>query len=490
MTAALAWIQLGRRALAVALLGLAMAGCTGAQPDLKRLYALQSNPVDQPPVILVPGALGSRLSDADSGREIWPGPLWKLAFGDYSELALEIDPDTLEPHTGNLVVSGLTDRAAGRDFYAAILRVLEDIGGYHPAEAGTPPAPGKKHYYVLPYDWRQDNLQTVRELDAFIEQVRRDHGDPSLKVDIVAHSMGGLIARYYGRYGTQDVLDDNDFPVSNRGAERMRRVVLLGTPNLGAVEAVRVLKEGSRVGLDRIRPEIVATFPSTYQVLPHPLNTWLVTPDGDAIDRDVFSAYFWQRFQMSVFDPEVRARIIAAAPTDEAAARELEVLAAYFEKRIERARRFVWSLTVPEPDPAVRFIVFGGDCSLTPARILVEEWKGHSELRFDPAEVRTKRAGVDYDRLMLEPGDGVVTKASLLARQALDPTVARHRYIYFPLDYAFFLCVDHDQLTTNIHFQDNLLHVLLSADGTEIGSETKAGAPGALQPPPARSRGR
>ena len=72
--------------------------------------------------------------------------------------------------------------------------------------------------------------------------------------------------------------------------------------------------------------------------------------------------------------------------------------------------------------------------------------------------------GVDYDRLMLEPGDGTVTKASLLARDVLDPSRQRHAYSHFPHDYAFFLCVAHDQLTGNTSFQDNLLHALLSID--------------------------
>ncbi len=199
------------------------------------------------------------------------------------------------------------------------------------------------------------------------------------------------------------------------------------------------------------------------------MNTWLVKPDGQSLERDIFSTKFWQRFQMSVFDPEVRARIAASSGNVAGAGDQLHVLEAYFEKRIERARRFVWSLTVPEPEATVQFIVFGGNCSLTPARILVEEWGGDSALRFDPDAVRDRRPGMDYESLLLEPGDGVVTKPSLLARQALDPTISRHRYVYFPLDYAFFLCEHHDRLTGNIHFQDNLLHVLLSDEGTAIG---------------------
>jgi pimeloyl-ACP methyl ester carboxylesterase len=446
-----------------------LVACAHSRPDLGRLYAGQAESVNRPPVILIPGALGSRLADAQTGREVWPGSIRRLLLADYSELALQIDPDTLAPRPGHLIVSGLTDRAAGRDFYSAILRVLEHAGGYRQGIPGEAPSPDRNHYYVFAYDWRQDNVDNVRRLDALIEQLRIDYGDPGLRVDIIAHSMGGLIARYYGRYGTEDVLDDNEFPVSNRGAERMRRVVLLGTPNLGAVGAMQTLKEGYPIGLARIPPEVVATFPSTYQVMPHPLNTWLVTTDGRRLDRDHFSSFFWRRFQMSVLDPQVRKRIVQQAGSEADAEALLATYEAWFDKRIERARRFVWSLTVPEPEPAVRFIVFGGNCNLTPARIVVEEFRGDSVLRFHPDDVRGRRPRVDYERLMLEPGDGVVTKPSLLARQALDPTVARHHYIDFPLDYAFFLCERHNRLTGNVHFQDNLLHALLSVDGDEIG---------------------
>jgi len=459
------------RMMFLLLAGIALSGCTAPRPDLARLYAQQAEMPEQPPVVLIPGALGSRLADRETGREVWPGSVGKLLFGNYEELALEIDPHTLEPLPGSLVVSGITDRAAGRDFYSAIMRVLEEAGGYRLAEAGRPPVEAGSTYYIFSYDWRQDNVHNVRKLDALIEQIRTDHGDPDLKVDIIAHSLGGLIARYYGRYGTVDVLDDNDFPVSNRGAERMRRVILLGTPNLGAVNAFRTLKEGYPLLLSHIEPEIVATFPSTYQVLPHPINTWLVTTSGEPLERDHFSSGFWQRFRMSIFDEEVRERIRAGAADEREARARLELYEAWFEKRIERARRFVWSLTVPEPHPTVRFIMFGGNCDLTPARIVVEEAGGESVLRFRPEQVADRREGVDYESLMLEPGDGAVTKASLLARQALNPTVTRHRYIYFPLDYAFFLCERHDRLTSNVHFQDNLLHVLLARESRELGVE-------------------
>jgi hypothetical protein len=89
---------------------------------------------------------------------------------------------------------------------------------------------------------------------------------------------------------------------------------------------------------------------------------------------------------------------------------------------------------------------------------------GDWELRLAPDEIVNPLPGIDYEALMLEPGDGRVTKASLLARQSLDPTVARHRYSFFPVDYAVFLCERHTRLTGNLDFQNNLLHALLSVD--------------------------
>lgn len=453
-------------ALAVVLMATLAAGCATNEPlpDLKALYAKQSGESIQPPVILIHGVLGSRLSSRDSGREAWPGSIRRIAFSDYASLRLDIDPDTLTALPSHLEVSGITDRAAGRDFYGRIIDVLTEAAGYSLSEPGIGAERGERRMYVFTYDWRRDNIETVRKLDALIGQIRADYADPDLKVDIIAHSMGGLITRYYVRYGSLDTLDDNDFPVNNHGGERVRRAILLGTPNLGAAKSVEVFLTGFKIGFGTVPPEVVATFPTTYQALPHPLNDWIVLPDGRPLKRDLFSVDLWRRFEFSIFDPTVRERIAQRYATQAEADAYLATLEAYFAKYIERARRFVWSLTVPIPDPTVHYVVFGGDCAMTPARVLVEEIDGESVLRLNPADVVNRVPGIDYDHLMLEPGDGTVTKASLLARQTLDPTVARHKYSFFPLDYAFFLCEGHDALTGNINFQDNLLHALLSAD--------------------------
>ena len=204
--------------------------------------------------------------------------------------------------------------------------------------------------------------------------------------------------------------------------------------------------------------------PSLYQLFPHPLNNWIVTSEGKPLNRDLYDVNIWKSFEWSIFSPVVRERILEKFEDKSEGQKYLQTLDAYFDKHLERARRFVWSLTVPLPKDPPKLIVFGGACTLTPARMIVEEVNGESMIRMSPDEITQPVDGVDYDALLLEPGDGSVTKASLLGRNILDPSVKRHKYSFFPLDHTIFLCETHNSLTGNVNFQDNLLNELLSRD--------------------------
>ena len=182
-------------------------------PDLGRLYAPGMEAARTPPVILIPGALGSRLLDKSRSTEVWPGSTLRLLAGSKQDLALPFDAATLRPIDDGLEAGGLFEEILNADFYGAIVRTLRESGRFVPGKLGVHADPKARQFYVFAYDWRQDNVTTAKRLDALIEQIRRDYDDPTLKVNVIAHSMGGLITRYYLRYGTVDALEgDGDFP--------------------------------------------------------------------------------------------------------------------------------------------------------------------------------------------------------------------------------------------------------------------------------------
>ena len=325
---------------------------------------------------------------------------------------------------------------------------------------GVPPEAGERRYYVYAYDWRQDNVESARGLDRLIERLRRDYRDPKLRVDIIAHSMGGLIARYYQRYGTDDVLEGQESQISLYGSTRVRKLILLGTPNMGSASSLHAFLLGESIGFGRIPQETLATLPSGYELFPHPLVTWLLDAAGHGLHDDLFAGGVWRRYRWSIFDPAVEARVRAAHGADSAA--YLAALHRFFDYRLERARRFLWALSTPEPPSSIRYVLFGGDCALTPARLVLEETGAGPAARLRPGDIRAPVAGVPYPELMLEPGDGSVTKPWLLARETLDPSAPQNEDSVIPIAYWFFLCEHHTRLTGNVNFQDNLLNVLLT----------------------------
>lgn len=456
-------LLLARVSVAVAALALAgaLAACsTPLRPDLARMYRVAAVSPDNTPVILIPGLFGSKLRDRTTGVEVWPGAWNRILFDDYSDLALKFDPTTLEVKRDDLEAFDLAEVVLGRNFYGPIVNTLVNFGGYVRGTPGTRAKDGERRYYPFPYDWRQDNVEQAKGLERLIDAIRQDYGDSELRVDIVAHSMGGLVARYYLRYGPIDVLDGMPSLITLYGAKRVRKLILLGTPNFGAVSALHGYLAGEEIGLKRMRPEVLATMPSGYQLFPHPLANWLIDPSGNALPDTLFDAETWKRYRWNVYDPAVERRFRAERGGDADA--HLTALQNYFAFRLERARRFAWMLSTPEPATPIRYVLFGGDCTLTPARIVVEDDGGEPRARFSPREVRSRVSFDVLEQVMLEPGDGRVTKPSFLARETIDPTAPQHEESFLPIAYFFFLCEEHDQLTGNINFQDNLLNVLLT----------------------------
>jgi hypothetical protein len=141
-----------------------------------------------------------------------------------------------------------------------------------------------------------------------------------------------------------------------------------------------------------------------------------------------------------------------------AAQAHLEVLEAYLARHLERGRRFQRCLSLPAGPDEPRPYIFGGDCMRTVGRIVLTR-SGDSYRGFERADrIPDPAPGVDYQSLITDPGDGVVTRSSLMGRGP-----RRETSDIAPLEnsHSVFLCEDHQLLTSNLSFQDNLLYTLL-----------------------------
>jgi pimeloyl-ACP methyl ester carboxylesterase len=444
--------------LALALL----CACSPTHPDLTRLYGNAEDDPAQPPLIIIHGLAGSTLVDAKTGKQFWPGNLGTLAFSNFSDLAQMSQEDR---EGEGLVPGDLMYDVAGVDFYGELLQALTGVGRFVRSTPGQPVGHQRRRFYVLLYDWRKDNLVAVRKLHAMIEQIRRDYDDPNLRVDILAHSNGGLITSYYLRYGPSDVGAEGPFVPWNEGAARIRRVVMLGTPMLGAPSSLERLMYGTRKGLRVVPIEVMATFSTAFQALPHPLTTPILDTQGKVLPIDLYDPAQWRQRRWGVYSREVEARVAASMGTPEAGQRAVADLHARFERNLARAARMQAALSAPLPPLAgVDISTFGGDCEVTVGHaVLVPDANG-GRLVFRASQVPGgKRAGgIDFERLMFEPGDGLITRSSQTARRPAGVPADSEGFHMLPIRGSFFLCESHGRLTHNLYFQDNLLYFLLS----------------------------
>ena len=431
--------------LGLFLLSVVLTGCVAVskKPDLEALYSTAYMNETGAPLIVIPGIMGSTLVDA-SGKEIWPVSVNNLAFTRYDELV---------PNANDGVRAGrLFDEMAGIDFYGNLVSVLESAGKYRQASLGqTVTDKSQRRLYVFTYDWRKSNFEAVDGLHALIEQIRRDYRDPGLKVDIIAHSNGGLIARYYLQYGPQNV-DKRPAPAPwSEGGQRIRRLVMLGTPNLGSIISVKRLYQGYDMGLRTVPADIMANFATPFETLPLPGTVALIDANGTPVPLDLYDINLWEQNRWSVFSAETEARMTSRALAD---------ARAVFRNNLMQARHFQSALAVPMADTSAEVALFGGDCNQTESRAVLDGVAGSYRLAFSEEQIKARRQNVNYQGLLSAPGDGLVTRESASARKAFDYLSTAPRQELFPVAQTTFFCERHSLLTGNPFFQNNLLYFI------------------------------
>lgn len=219
-------------------------------------------------LILLPGIMGSVLQR--DGRDIWAlsgQALWQYlrtahTVGESLQLLRIIDDDWQQDDLEDGIsatrliedlhsVPGLVEHAG----YSVIARRLVE---YFDVTEGSNYVPREDaNFFTFPYDWRRDNRASARKLRDFVEQQlprwRSWSGADDAQVILIAHSMGGLVSRYY-----LEVLG---------GWRDCRALITVGTPHRGSLGALDTLSNGvKKLFLDL--STVVRSFTSVYQLLP------------------------------------------------------------------------------------------------------------------------------------------------------------------------------------------------------------------------------
>src|SRR5947209_19309625 len=323
-----------------------------------------------------------------------------------------------------------------------------------------------------------------------VEALKLRLGRPDLRFNVVAHSMGGLVARYAAMYGDRDLPPEGVAPKPDwPGASFVNKIFMFGTPNEGSMEAFATLLEGYSVTegtrprihlLNKLSREDIFTSPAIFQLLPHRAEARFLDEHLRPLSLDLYDPAVWRRYQWSAAnDPAFRdsyARGIARGEEAPTRAGTLAELDAYFEVALGRARRFHEALDAPEvlsdshdapTDAPVKLYAFGGDCeeTLTAPVILRDEKRGHWLTLVRPKSFRASDGGRfardEVLRAMFEPGDGRVTRASLLGTDLAGPRRSAFYATPLPIAYAAFACDLHSDLQSNKTLQDNALTLLV-----------------------------
>jgi pimeloyl-ACP methyl ester carboxylesterase len=198
----------------------------------------------------------------------------------------------------------------------------------------------EKTLYVLPYDWRKNNAIAARQLAELLERIRAVSGDDA-RIAIIAHSMGGLVARYY--------LEALEFQ-GHEGRRSVQSLITLGTPHRGSPLALLAARgELKRLFLSRSQVQRLANstkFAALYQLLPprgEPFSWDRIPDDAGLAPLDIYDEVIAGRLGLSI-------------------------------DNLEQATTFHNELDISKRDSHVRYFFFGGTRQVTVTAVWISRF--------------------------------------------------------------------------------------------------------------------
>ena len=227
----------------------------GAAPPPSFFETKKQNPEDLPepeglrPILIIPGITGSELYE--NGELVWPPGKLGTAFNAKDKfltnsLALDEKGNSVKNVISGDIIRKINFPTPFFDvnIFDALISDLKN-NNYISGE----------NYFIFPYDWRLDFDKNIELLDKIINKNKKGFH----KIDIVAHSMGGLLVKDY---------------INKKGSDQINKLIFVGTPHLGAPKAAKVLLEGDiDIPLNLLNKETMKqlslNMPSIYQLLPN-----------------------------------------------------------------------------------------------------------------------------------------------------------------------------------------------------------------------------
>ena len=471
--------------LGVTLLAVIVAGCTatGSYTSNRKFDEVVLGPIEKKefsyqgphrnPIIIVHGFLGSNLINKKTGQNYWGKFRGANAFGvsdsrirglaipmELGKPLKDLNDDTVPNGTLDTVTVKILGMTFKENAYLNLVNVLQS-GGFQ-AE-GQPLGPGKTYntLFQFAYDWRRDLQWNAVKLHKFVlekrkymqEQYKIMYGmkDYDVQFDLMGHSMGGLVSRYYLRYGTANLPPEGQKPnITWAGSKYIDRLIILGTPNAGYLDTILEMT-GVVATEPPLPPALLGTWPTYYQMMPTPSRRSVVYADDKTKAVDMFDFNVWLKMKWGLANPKYAETLKILLPHIKNDSERRRIAFDHLKKCLKRAKRFIEVMEIKaQPPEDVKLYLVLGNAVRTTRRAMVDPKTGELTVSDDP----------DDDCYGYAPGDGKVTESSALFDERAGQTWTP--YFHSPISWKTMiqLRAAHMGITTDPAFKDNVLFLL------------------------------
>ncbi|WP_114994138.1 hypothetical protein [Synechococcus sp. UW179A] len=449
-----------------------LASCSGRQniysPSTGPLRKVLTQDLDfANPIIIIPGIGGSKFIDSRNGKVVWGAfgynSYWPATEQENKLLALPLNQSAknILLADNNITTQSVLDTVKIEFLpppfvsieYSVYLNIFKSL-----TMAGFVPVDERDHHLHMPsskgkpvfqfaYDWRKSNASNAKRLDAYIKaiskQLTENKGLGSYpKIDIVCHSMGCLMARYYLRYGDQDLGTLDNPPVLDwRGASKIENLVMVAPPNKGSINALNYLIHGFHISpfkYFKYPSAVVGTMPSVYELLPRKDIVNAVNQDGFPVN--LFDPKLWLKMQWGLVDPKQKSVLRQIAPEYHRESYRYKQAKALQQELLKKAFLFHSLIDAPATPPdGLKFWLFAGVGTPTVSKIMIN------------TSNRT------YSKLKNDAGDGSVLRESAYA---IKNTELPREGSLIHWNNAMFFYLPHIELVKSNDFLVNFYYVL------------------------------